>query len=156
MSTAFDGPRARALRVESGISLENLAVAAGLSPNTVRSAESGAHQPRPRVAAAIATALGVTPHDLITTDIVTLRRARFVLGLTQREIAHRIGCSRQLVSRIERGAGRPGSPDAWSAAYELTPAQWRQAMEATQAAVRHQVAFHIQNRERQRPTGERG
>ena len=139
MST-FDGARARALRIEAGVSVESLAAAAQVNPNTIRSAESGRHEPDPRVVTALATALGVTPGDLVTRcGTPTLRHIRRSLGLSQCEMAQRIGIGRQMVSRVERGVGGVRTPHAWAAAYELTETQWERAVQATRDAAREQV-----------------
>ncbi|HEY9372292.1 helix-turn-helix transcriptional regulator [Streptomyces sp.] len=138
--SAFDGARARTLRVQAGVSVESLAAAAELSPNTVRSAESGRHQPDPRVVTALATTLGVTPADLVVRcGTPTLRHIRRRLGLSQNEMAQRLGIGRQMVSRVERGVGGVRTPYTWAAAYELTETQWERAVQATRDAAREQV-----------------
>jgi transcriptional regulator with XRE-family HTH domain len=145
----FDGARARALRLNTGISIEDLAAAAGISPNTVRSAESGRHQPCARVERAIARALGVTLHEIRTPGpFVTLRDIRLSLGLTQAQMAARIGVVRQRVSQIERGLGTVAAPAAWAAAYGLTLAQWTRAHQATRDLVRQNVAAKARQRKR--------
>lgn len=150
----FDGARVRALRLESGVDIESLAAAAGVSPNTVRAAESGAHQPRPRVAAALARALGVPLEDLSSpTARATLREIRHRLGLTQTEMARRIGIGRQMVSRVERGVSGVGSPQLWAMAYGLTADQWRRALQASRDVVRQKVAAQTYDR---RKRGKRG
>ncbi|MBW1603519.1 transcriptional regulator [Streptomyces sp. JJ66] len=136
----FDGTRVRTLRCQAGICVEDLAAAAGVSPNTVRAAESGRHQPHPRVAAALATALGVEIADLSTPcPILTLREVRARMGLTQTEMAARIGVARQMVSRVERGVGGVGAPTAWAAAYGLAAEQWKRAFRASRDVVRAKV-----------------
>ncbi|MFI9311217.1 helix-turn-helix domain-containing protein [Streptomyces triculaminicus] len=143
----FDGARARAIRLEAGVCIEGLAAAAGVSPNTVRTAESGKHQPRPRVAAALAKALGVALRDLaVPGERPTLREIRHRLGLTQAEIARRVGLGRQMVSRVERGVGGVGSPHLWANAYELTPSQWMSAHRASQDLARKDVAIRTHRR----------
>ncbi|MEH0589791.1 helix-turn-helix transcriptional regulator [Streptomyces sp. B21-106] len=145
----FNGTRARALRLQAGIGVEDLAVAAGVSPNTVRSAESGAHQPRPAVAHALAHALGVPADELrLQSGSLTLRDVRTRLGLTQAQIAARIGVVRQRVSQVERGMSGVRAPFSWALAYGLTPAQWQSAHQASRDLVRQKVAAQTGRRHR--------
>ena len=146
----YDGARARTLRLEAGICVEDLATAAGVSPNTVRSAESGTHQPRPRVADAIARALGVPFGELLRTGpLLTLREVRWRLGLTQAQMAARIGVTRQRVSQIERGVAGVRSVAVWAAAYGLTATQWLSAHQASRDLVRQKVAAQVRRRQKQ-------
>ncbi|MFI2764913.1 helix-turn-helix domain-containing protein [Streptomyces echinatus] len=150
----FDGARARTLRLEARIGIDDLAVAAGISPNTVRYAESGIHQPRPRVANAIAKALGVTLAELAPCGPpLTLRDVRRRLGLTQAQMAARIGVVRQMVSQVERGVTGVRSPSTWAAAYRLTPSQWSSAQKASRDLVRRKVAAQTHRRRRQQQRG---
>jgi transcriptional regulator with XRE-family HTH domain len=137
----FDGARARALRLQAGIGVEDLATAAGVSPNTVRSAEKGAHQPRPAVVKALASALGVPVDELrLPGAVLTLRDVRVRLGLTQVQIAARVGVVRQRVSQVERGVAGVRAPFSWAVAYGLTPSQWQRAHQASRDLVRQKVA----------------
>ncbi|PJE97105.1 hypothetical protein CUT44_14065 [Streptomyces carminius] len=150
--TSYDGARARALRLKARIRIEDLATAAGVSPNTVRSAESGTHQPRPRVAVALARALAVPLSELTPSGpSQTLRDARRRLGLTQAEMAARIGVVRQMVSQVERGVTGVRSAAAWAAAYGLTLTQWVSAQQASRDLVRQKVAAAAQAHRRRRP-----
>lgn len=146
--TRFDAARAKQARLSANVSVEALAAAAGVSPNTVRTAESGKREPRPRVAAALADALGVPRDSLITPDdILTLYTIRRRLGFSQAEMARRIGLGRAMVSRVERGAGGVREPERWARAYQVTIQQWKAAHAAGRERARQQVA--IQTRERQ-------
>ncbi|WP_375165667.1 helix-turn-helix transcriptional regulator [Streptomyces sp.] len=143
----YDGARARALRLQARISTEELATAAGVSPNTVRSAEKGTHQPRPRVANAIARALGVPVSELLHRErTLTLRDTRWRLGLTQAQMGARIGVVRQQVSQVERGVAGVRSAAAWAAAYGLTLAQWTGAHQTARDLVRRKVAAQTHRR----------
>lgn len=72
-----DGAGARALRLQAGISVEDLAATAGVSLHTVRVAENGRHEPRPPVANAIARVLGVPVSELLHRERpLTLRDTR--------------------------------------------------------------------------------
>ncbi|MET7887812.1 helix-turn-helix transcriptional regulator [Streptomyces avermitilis] len=153
--TSYDGARARTLRLEARIGIEDLATAAGVSPNTVRSAESGHHQPRPRVADAIARALGVDLSELTPLKtVLTLRDARCRLGLSQAEMAARIGVVRQMVSQVERGVSGVRSPRTWAAAYGLTATQWAGAQKASRDLVRQKVAAQAHRRREQHLRGD--
>ncbi|MGY5099487.1 helix-turn-helix transcriptional regulator [Streptomyces sp. 900105245] len=150
----YDGARARALRQQAGIGIDALAVAAGVSPNSVRSAECGMHQPRPRVASAIARALGVPPEELMCPGpALTLCDLRQSLGLTQAEMAEKVGVVRQMVSQVERGVTGVRSPDVWAAAYGLTPDQWARAREASRDLVRQKVAAQTSQLKKRRRRG---
>jgi transcriptional regulator with XRE-family HTH domain len=154
--SSYDGARARALRLEARIGIDDLAVAAGVSPNTVRYAESGTHQPRPRVVHAIARALGVTLDELAPPGpALTLRDARRRLGLTQAQMAARLGVVRQMVSQVERGVTGVRCTTTWAAAYQLTPTQWTRAQEASRDLVRQKVAAQTHRRGRKQ-RGTRG
>ncbi|MFG2884877.1 helix-turn-helix domain-containing protein [Streptomyces sp. NPDC048297] len=143
--TVYDGARARALRLRAGIKVDDLAIAAGVSPNTIRSSESGHHQPHPRVAHAVAKALGVTLDELTPLEPpLTLRDIRGRIGLTQTEMAIRLGVVRQMVSQVERGVTGVRSPAAWADAYGLTPTQWESARQAARDLVRRKVAHQAQ------------
>lgn len=150
----YNGARARALRRQAGVCVEELATAAGVSPNTVRAAESGTHQPRPRVANAIARALGVPLSELILDSTPTLRDIRWRLGLTQAQMAARIGVVRQRVSQVERGMPTGTSAARWATAYELTLDQWHSAHTAARDLVLHKVAAQTR-RDTKQSTGGR-
>ncbi|MER6121779.1 helix-turn-helix transcriptional regulator [Streptomyces sp. NPDC001795] len=150
----YDGARARALRLDAQIGIEELATAGGVSANTVRSAESGHHQPRPRVANAIARALGVPLDELAPPGpALTLCDVRRRLVLTQAEIADKLGVVRQRVSQVERGVTEVPSPQAWAAAYGLSTAQWVSVDAASRDLVRQHVAERARKR---RETDQRG
>jgi len=143
----YDGVRARALRVESGIHVEELAAAAGVSPNTIRHSEDGTYQPQPRTARAIAQALGVHLHELAPPGPdLTLRELRRSRGLTQDDVAARIGVVRQLVSQVERGVRGVHTPLAWADAYGLTPVEWDRAHRTARDLVKAKVADRIRTR----------
>ncbi|MFI9155672.1 helix-turn-helix transcriptional regulator [Streptomyces sp. NPDC053367] len=154
--TAYDGARARTLRRAAGLGIESLAVVAGVSPSTIRTSESGHHQPRARVADAIARALGVTRADLLQPcPARTLREIRTLLGRTQTEIAALVGVVRQRVSQVERGVViSVRAPERWAAAYGLTPAQWACALQASQNQARKSITAQVPRRRRTRPRGD--
>ncbi|MBV6700302.1 helix-turn-helix domain-containing protein [Kitasatospora aureofaciens] len=142
----FDAARARALRLNSGVGFEDLALLAGVSPNTIRNALEGKHNPWPRVAAAIARALGVPAAELsLASGPLTLRDIRHRLGLAQKDIATRVGVCRQMVSRVERGVGGVGAPEHWARAYGLTLKQWLRAHQASQKSALKRVEERIKN-----------
>ncbi|GHI04647.1 helix-turn-helix transcriptional regulator [Streptomyces cellostaticus] len=149
--SAYDGSRVRDLRLKAGLRIDDLAAAAGISANTVRSVEKGRHQPQPRVAQALARALGVPLRELARNGRnLSLHEVRGLLGLTQAEMAARVGASRQRVSQVERGAATVRSPHAWATAYGLTPDQWTRALEQARDLVRRTVRTQIRQRRTKR------
>lgn len=153
--SSYDGARARALRLESRICIEELAAAAGVSPNTVRNAESGKHRPCPRVAKALAKALGIPLREIAPPGpVLTLRDIRHRLGLTQAEMAERIGVVRQMVSQVERGVTGVSAPLAWATAYGLTPTQWGRAHKTSRDLVRQKVASRARQRRKNELRGD--
>jgi transcriptional regulator with XRE-family HTH domain len=66
--------------------------------------EKGRRSPGPDLLVRLAEALGVDPLSLLATDgEPTLAQYRFAAGLTQQEIADRVGCSDVSYSSLERG-----------------------------------------------------
>lgn len=59
------GPRIRELRIERGLTLEDLACAAGISASHLSRLERGQTAPSFKVAADIAREIGVLPSDLV-------------------------------------------------------------------------------------------
>jgi transcriptional regulator with XRE-family HTH domain len=143
----------RTLRLQAGIGIEDLAAAAALSANTVRSAEKGSHQPRPRIMQALADALGVPLSELFSPGPeLTLREARRRRGLTQAQIAAELGVVSQYVSQVERGISGVRAPLLWASAYGLTLTQWRRAHAAARDLIRQKVAARTQRRRTPRRT----
>ncbi|MEV4437891.1 helix-turn-helix transcriptional regulator [Streptomyces sp. NPDC049577] len=129
----FRSDRMREHRQRAGLSVEELALLAGVSPETVRKAESGARKPTGRVVVALADALRVSVEVLAPPGAVgrpTLKQLRQRTGRTQREVAEFIGMSSQMVSRVEAGVYRASDPGRWAPAYDVTPEQWLSAWQA--------------------------
>lgn len=61
----FDGSRARRLRIETGLTVRQIATAVGRAPNTVRAYETRNVVPAPPVRAALERLYGVQPGDLL-------------------------------------------------------------------------------------------
>ncbi|TDT93344.1 DNA-binding XRE family transcriptional regulator [Streptomyces sp. 846.5] len=136
----FRPERARELRERAGLSRDELAVLARISPETVRSAEIGARAPSARVIRALADALRTTVDALCPpAGRVVLRDLRRRAGLTQRQLAEKVGVSAQMVSRVEAGVYGVKDPDRWAAGYKVTRAQWTRAWEAGRAARRKKL-----------------
>jgi transcriptional regulator with XRE-family HTH domain len=64
----IDPARLRAHREARGLTIERLAVAAGVASRTVSRAELGEAQPRPAIVAVLAATLGVEVESLICDD----------------------------------------------------------------------------------------
>ncbi|MET9399321.1 helix-turn-helix transcriptional regulator [Kitasatospora sp. NPDC002965] len=142
----FNAARAAALRINSGVCIEDLALLAGVSPNTIRHALGGKHDPRPRVAAAIARALGVPISELaLTKGPLTLRDVRHRLGLSQLGMALRVGVCRQMVSRVERGVSNVNTPERWAQAYELSLDGWLRAYRTSRASALKRIASQMKD-----------
>ncbi|MGW2255122.1 helix-turn-helix transcriptional regulator [Kitasatospora sp. NPDC001660] len=136
-----DAPRAsrlRTLREEAGLSRAQLALAAGVSPETVRSAEIGVCAPSPRVTAALARVLGVTVKALAGKPL-TLKELRGTTGLTQRAMAEVIGMSGGMVSKVEAGLYGVSDVGRWAAGYQVTEEEWTAAWEAGRDQKKRQI-----------------
>ncbi|MFI2077681.1 helix-turn-helix domain-containing protein [Streptomyces triculaminicus] len=129
---AFRPERMRHHRLQAGLSLENLALLADISPETARKVEAGARKPTARVVLALARALAVDVDELALPPQtpVTLKQLRQRTGQTQRQVAQAIGMSAQMVGRVEAGVYRAREPDRWAPAYQVTPEQWLAAWQA--------------------------
>ncbi|MFE3688187.1 helix-turn-helix domain-containing protein [Streptomyces sp. NPDC059095] len=152
----FNGKRAAALRLTSGRTIRGLAAAANISRSTLRAAERGLRQPHERVVRALAKALGVPRHELLLPsppDGVSLAEIRRSLGLTQKEMAKRIGHSPTTVWQVERG-GHVQLPLEWAAAYALTLPHFWSAHAASRDLVRGEAAARAPRRTTH-PRGER-
>lgn len=115
----------------AGLSCEQLAMLAGISPETVRRAEKGKSKPSARVTKALADALGRKVEDLAPpTAQLTLKQLRQTAGGTQKDVAARIGVSTQMVSRVENGVYGVKEPGRWAAAYGVSTTRWTEAWAA--------------------------
>ncbi|MGW1666182.1 helix-turn-helix domain-containing protein [Streptomyces microflavus] len=124
----------------AGLSCEQLAMLAGVSPETVRRAEKGKSQPSGRVAKALADALSCQVEELAPTGAqLTLKELRQRQGGTQRDLAARIGVSTQMVSRVENGVYGVREPNRWAAAYGVSRAQWGAAWAASKEDRRRRI-----------------
>ncbi|WP_438297857.1 helix-turn-helix domain-containing protein [Streptomyces sp. HUAS TT7] len=130
----------REQRVAVGLSCEQLAISAEVSPETVRRAESGRGHPSARVVAALADALGMPVDELAPQEgPVTLRQLRQRTQQTQRAVADQVGVSSQMVSRVEQGTYGVKEPARWAAAYRVPVRQWKAAWAAGREARRQQI-----------------
>ncbi|WP_326655711.1 helix-turn-helix transcriptional regulator [Streptomyces sp. NBC_01750] len=135
----FRADRLRKQRLARGLSSDQLAALAGISPETERRAESG-RKPGPRVVAALAKALGVSVGELAPAEgPLTLRQMRQRRGLTQREVAAEVGVTSQMVSRVEAGTYGVKDASRWAAAYGTSEAKWTKAWRAGQEERRRRI-----------------
>ncbi len=125
----------QALRQACGLSRAQLALIAGVSPETVRNAETGSRHPSARVTRALAVALGVPITDLSPPGgAVTLRVLRRRTGLTQRQVAEAVGVSAGMVSKVEAGMYGVRALARWAAAYGVSAKAWTAAWRAGREA----------------------
>lgn len=136
------------LRQRAQLSRAELALLAGVSPETVRAAETGKHCPSARVLRALAEALAVPVDRLCSAGKATprLKQLRRRTGRTQRQTAEAIGVSGQMVSRVEAGVYGVRDPARWAAGYEVSPAEWTAAWEAGREARRKEIKAGKQGR----------
>ncbi|MFD0409956.1 helix-turn-helix domain-containing protein [Kitasatospora sp. NPDC127116] len=121
----------RTLRQAAGLSRAQLALIAGVSPETVRNAETGSRSPSARVVRALARALGVPVGELMPPQgAPTLRVLRQRTGLTQRQTAEVIGVSAGMVSKVEAGMYGVRSVARWASAYGVGVKTWTKAWKA--------------------------
>ncbi len=88
----------------------------------------------------------VKPSDLVTDDLPPAARwvkaARVKAGLSQAELARRLGVLPTLVSRVERGAQRP-SPDLLQSAAQALHATLPESLAAANATARYRARWGI-------------
>ena len=77
---------------------------------------------------------GVWPHTVFMKNLRQIRRAR---GLSQVELAEKVGCSQAMVSKIEKGQANPTLDmiEALAAALDTTPASVFGLPETQQRAI---------------------
>ncbi len=92
-------------RQRQGLSRDALADMLGVDPSTVQGWERRGHRPWPGLHARLAGVLGLptAAAEAGTTFGERLRTARLRAGLTQRELAKRVGVGQQVVSEWESG-----------------------------------------------------
>lgn len=124
----FRGDLLRAKREDRGWSRDQLAVVAGITPATARKAEEGAGRPSPRVVRALAAALSVSVDELAPVEgPLSLRELRARTGLTQKDVAKKVGVSTGMVSKVERGRHGVKEPGKWAVAYGVSRDRWADA-----------------------------
>ncbi|MFH5207898.1 helix-turn-helix domain-containing protein [Antrihabitans spumae] len=101
-------------RDNAGMTRGTLARKIGVDPTTIHGWETGRSHPTPDLLARAAEELGILVDALvdIDPDQRTLTDLRVLAGLTQRQLADRIGLSQPTVGRIERGEARLTDPAA--------------------------------------------
>ena len=88
--------------------------------------ETGAQAPRPSTQVRLAAALGLGFHDLEQpgpADTADLRRLRESLGMTQSDVAQRLGLERSALQQIEAEEALPSDPRRMAAIYGVTAAE---------------------------------
>ena len=100
----------RHLRQRQGLSMEALAEVLGVDTSTVRGWECRGHRPWPGLHARLVEALSLPAVEAgaEATFGERLRAARLYAGLTQRELAGRMGVVQRVVSNWESGRKEPG------------------------------------------------
>lgn len=93
----------RTAREQAGLTQQQLADLLGIRDQAVYRWEHGRVTPTPATVGSIAAALGLAPADLLDHSPATLAELRERAGLTQGELAARVGLSQIAVSRLERG-----------------------------------------------------
>lgn len=101
----FSGARLRRARHDRGLTADDLADLAGVSPQVLSAWETGRYSPTPQLLRRVADALHVTIADLVVlaADKSLLSDLRTQAGLTQSESAARVGVSPSTLARIEKG-----------------------------------------------------
>jgi transcriptional regulator with XRE-family HTH domain len=89
--------------------MEVLADVLGVDPSTVRAWEQRGHRPSPRLHARLAGVLGLPAATAKAEATLSerLRAERLRAGLTQLELADRVGAGQQVVSNWESGKRPP-------------------------------------------------
>lgn len=128
-------------RVRCNLSMSQVAVLAGLSPETVRRAELGLTVPSGRTVRKLAQALGVDVEALAPSGQgpPTLTDVRHRIGLQQRDIARRVQVTVQMVSKVEAGVYGVRKPQRWAKAYGLSVEAWVAAWNAAREAGKRQA-----------------
>lgn len=109
-SGRFDADRLRAARESARLSQAELAARMGADPAIVSLWETREVKPTVRNLARLASALGLQVSDLYTPDPSaegTLAGLRISAGLSQLELAERLGVSQTTISRWERAKAAP-------------------------------------------------
>lgn len=136
----FRADRMRELRQRDGLSRAQLALLAGVSPETVRNAETGNCRPSARVLRALAKALAVPVKELAPTQgPPSLKELRRNTGRTQKQTAEVIGVSAGMVSKVEAGMYGVRDPDRWARGYQVSRKQWLAAWEVGRTARRRAI-----------------
>ncbi|RGP48272.1 XRE family transcriptional regulator [Rhodococcus erythropolis] len=101
----FSAARLRRYRQARKATIEDLADAAGVSPQAISAWENGRAAPTPELLARVASKLRITVADIvpIPDDELSLSDRRAHAGLTQSRAAESLGISATLLGRIEKG-----------------------------------------------------
>jgi transcriptional regulator with XRE-family HTH domain len=100
----FSGPLLLVARKQCGLTQEGLAALSNMTSQYVRAMERGRKTPSPIALRDLATALMIDPMQLlVVVNTPSLIQLRCCAGLSQREVAEKIGRSDMSYSRLERG-----------------------------------------------------
>lgn len=102
------GDHLRKRRLDLGLLQREVAERMGVDVSSIHNWERGRTSPPPRFVPRIVEFLGYVPYDLSKGTLgQRVVAARHLLGLTQRELAHRLGVDPSTLGRWERGEGQP-------------------------------------------------
>lgn len=101
------GDHLRRTRLDLGLRQRDLAARLGVRTETVANWERGGSRPLARHRAGVLRFLGGDPEPPPTTLAGRLKATRYRLGLTQEQMANRLGLDEGSVSRWESGSRRP-------------------------------------------------
>jgi transcriptional regulator with XRE-family HTH domain len=121
-ATGFDGARLRSLRHAAKLSQRELGDLIGADSPVIANYENGRAVPRVDRLRQLASALGVSPSELLPDEgpVNSLERLRIRAGLLQDEVAQRAGMTRTKYAAIERGqTATVGAVDAQTLATVL-------------------------------------
>lgn len=124
----FSGAALRRTRLSQSLTIDDLAVALGVSDSTVRRWELGLALPLPHNLRAITAALKIGLADLLANRISSepnLKDLRALAALTLEEVAEQSVLSRSSLLRLERGSMHlnENSRVALASAYAVTEAE---------------------------------
>ena len=135
----FDCAALRAARHNAGSTQRQVAEVCGVTLTYLAALERGRKKPSPQLLFRLAEAVGVAPSSLLhVAEAHTLTQLRSCVGLSQKEVAERVGLTDMSYSRFERGVHRlpEALVDELARVFGVTPVTVRTAADsATRAAL---------------------
>lgn len=116
----MDGHRIRQQREQLGLTVTDLAGRVGVSISAVSQWERNRNRPTATHLGRLAGALGCGIEDLVTETAGDLSTARRLAGLSQLDLAERIGVPSGSLSNMEAGRARPVNKEQWAAALNIS------------------------------------